>query len=172
MVGRGPVSQLDSYGRGRLSTSYGTNDHSLSGAVFRGFAGNNVQVRKARCHYGTHHSDRYNHKIHSPKDPKIYWCKYREEWMISDRMTWYIHIVRRPSIRSEVSPKTKYINCFNLNRAILWLNRSLQASHSTDVFLTVTHSCLKILWISVQRPWPQTLVKQVCLSAEMLANNN
>ena len=58
------------------------------GAVYRGLEGNQVENRKARCHYGVRHASVFHPIRHHGQKP--YWCKYHEKSMVSDQMTWYI----------------------------------------------------------------------------------
>lgn len=67
-----------------------------SGAVYRGFEGNQVQNRKARCHYGIRFSSPF--RLHVDEDREKRWCQYEERWMVDGHMNWYIKRVRNPSL--------------------------------------------------------------------------
>lgn len=60
----------------------------FSGAVYRGLEGNQVQNRKARCHYGVRHYATFDSTLHDQKDRV--WDDYEEKWTVQNRMTWYV----------------------------------------------------------------------------------
>ncbi|KAJ5099054.1 hypothetical protein N7532_006055 [Penicillium argentinense] len=60
----------------------------VRGAVYRGFEGNQVTNRKARCHYGTRFQTLYDSSVHQPYQ-KV-WCHHEERYMAEDNMCWYI----------------------------------------------------------------------------------
>ncbi|KAJ5355531.1 uncharacterized protein N7496_012743 [Penicillium cataractarum] len=68
-----------------------------AGAVHRGLEGNQVDNRKARCHYGTKCRRPYSPKFHSQE--KAVWCKLEESWKVENQMSWYIHQVCHSQVR-------------------------------------------------------------------------
>lgn len=64
-----------------------------SGAVYRGLEGNQVDNRKARCHYGIKCREHYNSKVHG-SGQKTVWCEREQVWMVHDKMSWFINKVR------------------------------------------------------------------------------
>ncbi|KAJ5116885.1 hypothetical protein N7456_001233 [Penicillium angulare] len=62
------------------------------GAVYRGLEGNQVDNRKARCHYGVSYRTPFNPDEHEQRDKE--WCKYEEEWKAGNQMDWYIRKVK------------------------------------------------------------------------------
>ena len=66
------------------------------GAVHRGLEGNQVENRKARCHYGVEYSTTFNPVKHEGQTP--YWCEYQERQLVDGQMQWYIQKVLHTSL--------------------------------------------------------------------------
>ncbi|KAJ5999493.1 hypothetical protein N7451_007303 [Penicillium sp. IBT 35674x] len=76
-----------------------TGADQISGAVYRGLEGNQVQNRKARCHYGVQHQSVFD-PIHDKKTDRR-WDEFEERWVVYHGITWYI---RKGKSISEDSP--------------------------------------------------------------------
>ncbi|KAJ5949847.1 hypothetical protein N7454_001431 [Penicillium verhagenii] len=60
----------------------------VRGAVYRGFEGNQVENRKARCHYGLRVNSPFDPERHREEDR--YWCELTETWKTNNHLRWYI----------------------------------------------------------------------------------
>jgi molecular chaperone DnaK (HSP70) len=65
----------------------------VRGAVLRGIEGSLVEKRRSRWHYGTSYATVFDEAVHPVGDR--YWSPLWERWMVSDRMQWHVHKVRR-----------------------------------------------------------------------------
>lgn len=79
-----------------------------SGAVHRGLEGNQVQTRKARCHYGVSMNYNFDRKKHDAT--LAYWDIYIEKWRVPGCMTWFIKTVRKSTLSKTFKAVSKYSN--------------------------------------------------------------
>ncbi|KAJ5179081.1 hypothetical protein N7492_002291 [Penicillium capsulatum] len=60
----------------------------VRGAVHRGLEGNQVDNRKARCHYGMKCQQTFDPRSHDPS--RAVWCSLEEAWKVQEQMSWFI----------------------------------------------------------------------------------
>ena len=70
------------------------NSNAPSGAVHRGQEGNQIDGRIARASYGVTNYVTWDSAEHSPEE--AHWNSLEENWIVSDRMSWFIKKVRDP----------------------------------------------------------------------------